>query len=81
MEKKLEGVVWENYDVPSFGEFLRQLDDKLMEEIENEPTGIWAEVFVFFDSNPKNSLTPREFFEYWNYLTETERLEHVMMFG
>lgn len=74
MDKKLEGTIWENFDVPSFGEFLVDLDSRLSVEIVSDPTGVWQPLFKFFDSNPDNPLTPREFLQFWNCLAEEERL-------
>jgi hypothetical protein len=81
MEKNLEGTIWENYEIPSFGEFLKQLDARLMVEIENDPAGVWKPLFDFFDSDPDNPLTPREFLEYWNSLTEEDRLFTMLELG
>ena len=80
MDKKLEGTIWDGVDIPPFKDFLRDLDDKLMAEIENDPTGAWSAMFEFFDSDSDNPLTPRELLQFWQCLSEEERLFFMLEF-
>lgn len=80
MDKKLKGTVWENEEVPSFEKFLSDLDARLMVEIENDATGALPAMFKFFDSDPDNPLTPRELLQFWQCLSEEERLFFMLEF-
>lgn len=81
MGKKLEESVWGNYELPSFEDFLKDLDERLMAEIENDATGALSAMFKFFDSDPENPLTPRELLQFWQCLTEEERLFFMLDFS
>lgn len=74
MDKKRVATFWSNHETPTFDEFLKDLDKRLMVEIDNDPAGVWGPMFKFFDSDPDNPLTPREFLQFWECLSEEERL-------
>lgn len=44
-----------------------------MEEV-IKPDPVFSSVFRFFDSDPVNPLTPREFLQFWGAMSEEERL-------
>lgn len=79
MDKKPKGIIWDGIRFPSFDEFLTQVDSRLMVDIENDST--WSAMFRFFDSFPWKPLTPREFLEFWDNLTEEEQIVAVLEFG
>lgn len=74
MDKKPIAALWENVELSSLDEFLKGLDEKLMEKIDGDPAGVWRPMFDFFDSDSNNPLTPREFLQFWQSLSEEEQV-------
>jgi hypothetical protein len=55
------------------------VDGRLQREIDRDPTGSMQKAFDFFNSVRK-PLSLREFFQYWNSLSQPEKDEVLLQF-
>jgi len=80
MDKKVGPDFWDGVEVTAFEDVVKAVDAVLLKDISEDTSGIWPSKFAYFDSDPENPLTPRELVQYWSWLTEEERIEHIFQF-
>lgn len=80
MGKKSTEEFWTGVSVPTFDDFLDDLDYRLMAEIVDDRTGALPAMYRFFDDNPEKPLSPRELLQFWAALSEEERLFFMLEF-
>lgn len=67
--------LWDKEKVPEFKDFLVEIDESLLKEIgQSDDLMRWYD----FYNSPEKPLNPREFLHYWSFLTEEERLLHML---
>lgn len=60
----------------TFDDLVIAVDNSLMEEMENEKSGVLLKLYNFFNSE-KRPMYPREFFEFWGSLSHEECLDYI----
>lgn len=73
MSEKIEGVM-------SLQQLIDVVDQAIQDEIDRDGTGALQKMFDFFNSDPDNPLTHREFIEFWGSLDDVEKLSVMMRF-